>query len=107
MISKFERKEVHGQSITSSEHSSRKSINELEQEDPINEFRPVNVMRVKRNFNQLEYGNNPMKIGSDQNKEFIPLYSTKYQREYSRKFPENTRALKYHFPSTKPMKNPS
>jgi hypothetical protein len=61
VISKFERKEVHGQSITSSEHSSRKSINELEQEDPINEFRPVNAMRVKRNFNQLKYGNNPMK----------------------------------------------
>ncbi len=59
-----------------------KVLNELEQEDPINKFRPVNVMRVKRNFNQLEYGNNPMKIGSDQNKEFIPLYSTKYQREY-------------------------
>ena len=90
----IQRKQIRGQSITSSKHSSRKSVNEIEQEDPMNEFRPVSVMRIKRNVNQMEYHkNNSMKIPSDQNREFIPLYS--------RNYPENNRALKYRFPSKK------
>ena len=102
----FERKEVRGQSIASAKHSSMKSVNEIEEELLMNDYRPVNMMRVKRNDNRLD--SNPMTIASDQNREFRPLYSTKPEGEYSRIFPENTRAFKYHFPSrTITRKNPS